>query len=166
MVFIENETDIDLGINYEEVATRVIERSLEILKCPFQTEINLILTDNAGIHSINKECRNIDRPTDVLSFPNLFFEEEGIYDLESEDMSDYTDPENGLVILGDIIISLEKVKEQAVEYGHSNLREYAFLITHSILHLSGYDHMEPEEASRMEDKQREILNDIGITREL
>ena len=79
-------------------------------------------------------------------------------------MGDCFHPETGELLLGDIVISAEKVLEQAAEYGHSVKREYAFLIAHSMLHLSGYDHMEPEEAAVMEQKQREILETLGITR--
>lgn len=165
MIFLENETDIDLGIDYENIAELVVNKTLEIENCPFETEVNILLTDNDGIHAINKECRDIDRPTDVLSFPNLFFDNEGQYDIADEELSDYEDPETGLIVLGDIIISLEKVKEQAEEFGHSLTREYGFLIAHSMLHLSGYDHMEPDEAARMEEKQRVILDSLGITRD-
>jgi len=165
MIFLEKETEIELDIDYEDIAKKVVEETLNNLSCPYDTEVNILLTDNAGIHVINKETRDIDRPTDVLSFPNLFFEKEGEYDIPDNEISDYEDPETGLIVLGDIIISLEKVIEQANEYGHSLTREYAFLIAHSMLHLSGFDHMEEDEASRMEAKQREILNNLSITRD-
>ncbi len=165
MIFLENETDIDLGIDYEEIANLVVEEALKQEKCPFDVEVNILLTDNEGIHAINKETRDIDRPTDVLSFPNLFFDSEGDFNIPDEELADYENPENGLIVLGDIIISLEKVKEQAMEYNHSVKREYAFLIAHSMLHLSGYDHMVPEEAEVMESRQRIILDSLGITRE-
>lgn len=165
MIFLENETDIDLAIDYEDIANKVVNKTLEIEGCPFETEVNILLTDNEGICQINNECRGIDKPTDVLSFPNMFFEDEGVYILDDENMSDLVNPETGLVVLGDIVISLEKVESQAIEYGHSVTREYAFLIAHSMLHLSGYDHMEPDEAARMEEKQRLVLDTLGITRE-
>jgi len=165
MIFLENETDIDLGIEYEDIAKLVVEEALRLERCPFDVEVNILLTDNEGIHAINKETRDIDRPTDVLSFPNLFFESEGDFDISEEELADYQDPENGLIVLGDIIISLEKVAEQAKEYNHSVKREYAFLIAHSMLHLSGYDHMVAEEAEVMEGRQRLILDSLGITRD-
>lgn len=165
MIFLENETDILMDFSYEEIANKVVDKTLEVLNCPFKCEVNILLTDNSTIHEYNLETRNIDRPTDVLSYPNLFFQEEGIYELDKSELPSITDPETGLVILGDIIISLEKVIEQANEYGHSTKREYAFLLTHSMLHLSGYDHMEDEERVRMEDKQRMILNACEFTRE-
>ncbi len=166
MIFLENETDIDLGLDYEELAAQVVDATLLEEKCPFETEVNILLTDNEGIHTINRETRDIDRPTDVLSFPNLFFEAPGLFDISDEDEFDYTNPETGLVILGEIIISLEKVREQAEEFGHSLKREYGFLIAHSMLHLCGYDHMTPKEAGEMEEKQSLILDRLGITREV
>lgn len=165
MIFLEKDTDIELDIDYEKVANLVVDKVLEVEGCPFETEVNILLTDNAAICEINRECRQIDRPTDVLSFPNLFFESEGDYNIAPEELADCIDPETNLVVLGDIIISLEKVIEQAEEYGHSVLREYAFLIAHSMLHLSGYDHMEPDEAERMEAKQKAILDILNITRD-
>jgi len=165
MIFLENETDIDLGVDYEEIAELVVDKTLATEKCPFECEVNILLTDNDGIHAINRECRDIDRPTDVLSFPNLFFEKEGEYSIDDRELADYTNPENGLIVLGDIIISLEKVKEQALLYNHSVQREYAFLIAHSMLHLSGYDHIKEDEAKFMEAKQRQILDSLGITRD-
>ena len=84
--------------------------------------------------------------------------------LEDSPVEDYFDPDTGELLLGDIVISVEKVMEQAEKYGHSVKRELAFLVAHSMLHLFGYDHMEPEEAARMEAKQREALDALGITR--
>ena len=120
-------------------------------------------TQNDEIHEMNRDFRNIDRATDVLSFPMLEYETPGDFShFESEE--DCFDPETGELLLGDIVISKEKVIAQAEEYGHSVKREYAFLIAHSVLHLSGYDHMEEEERIEMETLQREILNELNILR--
>ena len=119
-----------------------------------ECEISISIVDNEEIHQINKQFRGIDRPTDVLSFPQLTFEEGEIMDRN----------EKGEVVLGDIIISLERAREQAEEYGHSLKREIAFLTAHSMLHLLGYDHMEPEEEKEMFAKQKEILELAGIPR--
>lgn len=159
----EKEYDKDLLINYEEIADKVINGALDYEGCPYESEISLTLTDNDSIHSINKEFRNIDRPTDVLSFPMVEYETPGEFDF-LENMDECFNPETGELMLGDIVISLDKVEEQAASYGHSVTREYAFLIAHSMLHLLGYDHMEPEEAKIMEAKQEEILNQLGIGR--
>ena len=114
-----------------------------------ELEFSIIIVDNKRIHEINKEYRGIDRPTDVISFA-------------LEDSEDA--PIEGYRILGDIYISLDKVKEQAEAYGHSFKRELCFLAVHGFLHLLGYDHMEKEEEKIMFGKQEEILNGFGITR--
>ena len=162
---IEKETEDSFDFDYEEAARSIIEKSLDYLECPYEVQVNLTLTDNEGIHVINKEYRQIDRPTDVLSFPLVDFETPNVFPENIEEAAeDYFDLDTGELMLGDIIISVEKCKEQAKEYGHSTLREYSFLIVHSMLHLFGYDHMEDEEREVMEQKQREILESAGITR--
>lgn len=160
---LEKEYDKDLSIDYEAIADKVINASLNYEKCPYESEISLTLTDNEGIHRINKEFRDIDRPTDVLSFPMVEYEVPGEFDF-LEEADEFFNPETGELMLGDIVISLDKVEEQAGCYGHSVTREYAFLIAHSMLHLMGYDHMEENEAKVMEFKQEEILNILGIGR--
>ena len=164
-LFLENETEITFDFDTEEIAKCVIEKVLEVEGCPFETEVNLLITDDEGIHEFNLQMRNIDRPTDVLSFPGLFFEEPSVFDIPQEEAADYTNPESGNIILGDIIISAQKVLEQAHEYGHSIKREFAFLVAHSMYHLCGYDHMTQEEASVMEEKQENILKLLQITRD-
>mgnify|MGYP002711280262 FL=1 len=159
----EKEYDKDLGINYEEIADKVINAALDYEECPYEAEVSLTLVDNNRIHDINKEFRDIDRPTDVLSFPMVEYDDAGEFAfLEDED--DCFNPETGELMLGDIIISLDKVEEQAIAYGHSFTREYAFLIAHSMLHLMGYDHMTDDDAAVMEAKQRAILDNLNITR--
>ena len=125
--------------------------------------MNLLLTMNEQIHEMNRDFREIDRPTDVLSFPMIEYTAPGDFDF-LEQQEECFDPESGELVLGDIVISKEKVIEQAEAYGHSVKREYAFLITHSVLHLTGYDHIEDEERQIMEEKQREILKHLQILR--
>lgn len=162
---IEKETDDSFDFDYEEAAKSIIDQALDYLNCPYEVQLNLTLTDNEGIHAINKEYRQIDRPTDVLSFPLVDYPEPNVFPDSIEDNAeDYFDLDTGELMLGDIIISVEKCKEQAKEYGHSELREYSFLIVHSMLHLFGYDHIEDDERAVMEEKQREILDKAGITR--
>lgn len=162
---IEKETDDSFDFDYEAAAKSIIDQALDYLNCPYEAQLNLTLTDNEGIHAINKEYRQIDRPTDVLSFPLVDYPEPNVFPESIEDdAEDYFDLDTGELMLGDIIISVEKCKEQAKEYGHSELREYSFLIVHSMLHLFGYDHMEEDERAVMEEKQREILDKAGITR--
>lgn len=118
-------------------------------------EISVTLVNNKEIHEINLEFRNIDSPTDVLSFP---LGENGVYD---------EDPTTGLKMLGDIVISVERAVAQAEEYGHSFQREMAFLTVHSMLHLLGYDHVNGGmEAEIMREKEEEVLLQMGLTREV
>ena len=162
--YLEEEVTVPFAFDYKALAERVVAFCLEHESFPYEAEVNLTLTDNEGIHRINKEYREIDRPTDVLSFPLLSYEAPGDFSfLEAESEDDF-DPDTGEALLGDIIISVDKVQEQAENYGHSQEREFAFLICHSMLHLFGYDHMEESDAALMEAKQREILDAMGITR--
>lgn len=160
---IEYETDIKLDLDYQPLIEKVVNASLDYVKCPYEIELNVILSDNAAIKEINNEYRSIDAPTDVLSFPFIEYSEPGDFS-KVEDYDDNFHPETGELLFGDIIISVEKVMSQASEYGHSLERELAFLIAHSMLHLSGYDHMEENEREVMEQKQSEILDSLGITR--
>lgn len=158
------ETDKRPEADYEQVVTDVINQAMDYENCPYEAEINVLLTDNEGIHEINKEYRQVDAPTDVLSFPMVEYEVPGEFDFLEEQGEDCFNPETGELILGDIILSVDKIKEQAYNYGHAEKRELAFLVAHSMLHLFGYDHMEPEEAKVMEAKQEEILNQLNIRR--
>ncbi|MCD7834995.1 MAG: rRNA maturation RNase YbeY [Lachnospiraceae bacterium] len=160
----ENECEGKLDIDLHAIAERVVEGSLDYMKCPYESSVGLLITDNEEIRRLNLEHRQIDRPTDVLSFPMVDFETPGEFDWLEEDGDDYFDPESGELLLGDIVISADKVLEQAAAYGHSVTREYAFLITHSMLHLFGYDHMTESDAAQMEQIQREILDTLQIFR--
>jgi probable rRNA maturation factor len=134
------------------------------MKFPYEAEVNLTLTDNAGIQEINRQYREIDRPTDVLSFPMLSYGQPGDFSFLEEESEDDFNPDTGEAMLGDIIISVDKVREQAESYGHSQEREFAFLIVHSMLHLFGFDHMTEEDAAQMEERQKLILSDLNILR--
>ncbi len=159
----EEEGDLRLDIPCEELAQKVIEAILDYESCPYEAEVNLLLTMNDEIQDMNRSFRGIDRPTDVLSFPMIDYEEAGNFDFLEESI-DAFHPESGELLLGDIVISKEKVISQAEEYGHTVTREYAFLIAHSMLHLCGYDHIEDEERLIMETKQKEILERLKIFR--
>lgn len=160
----EEEVEVPFDFDYKEVAKQVIDMALDMEEFPFESEVDITLTDDAAIQEINKEFRQLDKSTDVLSFPLIEYKSAGDFsDLENED--DIFNPETGEAMLGDIVISVEHVLKQAEEYGHSIKREYAFLIAHSMLHLMGYDHMTPPEAKVMEEKQENILNALNITRE-
>ncbi|HIX15083.1 MAG TPA: rRNA maturation RNase YbeY [Candidatus Hungatella pullicola] len=160
---IEYETEKKLDLPYEEIIRKVIVDAMDYEKCPYEAEVNVLLTDNEAIQEINREYRQIDRPTDVLSFPMVEYKSPSDFD-PVEDMDDCFHPETGELLLGDIVISVDKVMEQAEKYGHSQTRELAFLVAHSMLHLFGYDHMEDEERLVMEEKQEEILKIGGYCR--
>lgn len=162
--YLEEEVQVTFDFDYKSLAERIITFCLDYAGFPYEAEINLTLTDNNGIHLINREFRQIDRPTDVLSFPMLEYTTAGDFSFLDDENSDDFNPDTGEALLGDIVISIEKVYEQADSYGHTPQREYAFLITHSMLHLFGYDHMEEEEAKIMEEKQKEILKQMNILR--
>lgn len=125
----------------EALMTKVIEHVVQVEKAAAAEEVSILITDNAEIQSLNAEYREIDAPTDVLSFP-----------MDEE-------------CLGDIVISMEKLLEQAQEYGHSPERELAFLTVHGMLHLLGYDHIDEEDQVQMRAREEEILNELGIHRE-
>lgn len=165
-LYLENEVDFQADFDLEEIAAMVINQVLDQENCPYETELNLLITDDDGIREFNREYREIDRETDVLSFPNLFFEAPAEFEMDDAELADYVNPDTGEIILGDIILNKMRILSQAEEYGHSIKREYAFLIAHSMLHLCGYDHMEPDEAKVMEEKQEEALKALGITRDI
>ncbi len=161
---IEYESESTLDIPYKDIITSAIEESMDYEGCPYEAEVNVLITDNEDIRQINKEFRNIDSPTDVLSFPMVDYESPSDFDHLEDMTNDYFNPETGELLLGDIVISVDKVKEQAEKYGHSETREMAFLVAHSMLHLFGYDHMEEDERLVMEQKQDEILSRRGYVR--
>lgn len=162
-LYFEEEGELKLDLPCEELARTVIEAALDYEECPYDAEVNLLLTTNDEIQKMNAQFREIDRATDVLSFPMVDYETPGDFTF-LEEAAEYFHPESGELMLGDIVISKEKVISQAEEYGHSEKREYAFLIAHSMLHLMGYDHMEDEERICMEIKQKDILNRLNIIR--
>lgn len=162
-LYFEEEGELKLPLDCVKIAEEVAEAVLEYEKCPYEAQAELLLTTNEEIHEINKEFRQIDRPTDVLSFPMAEFEAPASFDALEGNESLF-DPDTGELMLGNIVISKEKVLAQAEEYGHSPRREYAFLIAHSMLHLIGYDHIEEDERRIMEEKQKAVLEGLGISR--
>lgn len=163
-LYMEEEGADKLPFDTEGTAELVIEAALEYEGCPYEAEINLLLTTDEDIREMNQMFRQIDKATDVLSFPMLEYEVPGDFSKMEEEGQDCFNPESGELMLGDIVISKDKVLSQAEAYGHSVRREYAFLIAHSMLHLFGYDHMEENERIQMELKQKEILEKIQILR--
>ena len=164
--YVENETMIQFDFDIEALVEMLLLAVLSEEKCPYESQVNMLITDNEGIREYNRQYRRIDSATDVLSFPMIAFESEADFSVVDGKEADYFEPESGELVLGDIIISADRVKEQAKQFGHSEKREFAFLTVHSLLHMCGYDHMEKEKARIMEDKQEEILRKLGITREI
>lgn len=164
-IFFENESEIDFTLEFdpERLAGEILEAFLDFSGCPYEAEVTLMLVGDAEIQEINRDMRSIDRATDVLSFPMNEFPISGDFS-HLEESPDAFHPETGELLLGDIVISAEHVRSQAEAYGHSEKREFAFLMVHSLLHLIGYDHMEEDERENMEEKQRELLSFIGIER--
>ena len=155
-----NQEKVEIDSETQETINKACEKTLEYENCSFDAQISVTIVDNEEIQRINKEFRNKDAVTDVLSFPMLEFDEDG----NAEDCDFDFDGEEA--VLGDIVISAERAAEQAKSYGHSFKREIAFLTVHSMLHLLGYDHVTSEEDEKvMFTKQDEILKQLGITRE-
>lgn len=164
-IFFENELETDIPEHYTEIVAEIIDASLEFLQCPYECEVNVIFTNHDGIQAINKEYRGIDAPTDVLSFPMISYETPGEFGFCEESPVDYFNQDTGELILGDIILNIDRIAQQAEEYGHTRRREIAFLTAHSMLHLAGYDHIDDLERQNMEKLQEEILTTKGYTRD-
>ena len=163
-VHAENESGRTFDFDAGALIRKVVEAALDYEECPYEAAVEVVLTDDASIREVNAAARGIDAATDVLSFPTAFYETPADFDgLEAQD--DCFDPETGEYLLGDIMISVDRVFAQAEAYGHSRARELAFLTAHSMLHLMGYDHMEEADARLMEQKQEAILEQVGITRD-
>lgn len=163
--YVENETKKILPFSAEKILSDIMEAVLNEEGCPYEASVNLLMTDGTGIREYNKNFRDTDAETDVLSFPNLDFAKPGDFSGAETAPADCFDPDSGELLLGDIILNLERMETQAEEYGHSVLREFAFLLAHSLYHLCGYDHMEEGEAGLMEEKQEAVLQKLSITRD-
>lgn len=164
--YVENENRYEFSFSIDALFEQVATAVLDTEHCPYEASVNLVITDNQGIREFNRQYREIDRETDVLSFPGVDYDAPSDFSGVESAVSDYFDPETGELMLGDMIISYEKAKEQSEQFGHSFRREIAFLIAHSMLHLCGYDHLSPEDAVLMEEKQEMILEQLGITRDI
>lgn len=162
---IENESGRTFGFDEKEAAECVIRQALLSEHCPYEVEINVLITDKKEIRAYNKEYRGIDGETDVLSFPGVDYEKPADFSIAGKNRTDYFNPDTGELMLGDIIVCADRVFSQAEEFGHSILREFSFLIAHSVLHLLGYDHMESLEEKDMITRQNQILDALHITRE-
>lgn len=146
----------------EKLITDAARAAFALFEFPFDAAVDVTMTDDAGIREVNRQTREIDSATDVLSFPMLEFSHGSYQGSAKQDC----DPETGRLFLGDILISLERARVQAQEYGHSTERECAYLTVHSMLHLLGYDHMdEGEEKAAMRQREEQALATMGLKRE-
>lgn len=166
-LYFEKETKDGPSLDFETIAGNVVSAVLAYYQCPYEVCISVYLVEEETIRNANRENRGIDKVTDVLSFPNVSFEKEADFTIleKTGDHYAYFDPDTEELVLGEIMICQKRMLEQAEQFGHSVLREYAFLLTHSMLHLLGYDHMDEAERLRMEEAQRFILEQLSISRE-
>lgn len=159
------ESEDKLEIPYEEIIEKVALEAMKYESCPYEAEVTVLLADDEKIKSLNSQFRFIESTTDVLSFPMVDFQKGGDFSVLEDELSDmYFHPGTGDLLLGDIAISVQKVRSQAEAYGHSLERELGFLVAHSMFHLMGYDHVDDHEREIMENKQREVLENLGIVR--
>ena len=162
---IDNRQDkIEVTKELESLLEQCITAVLHNEGINWPVEVSLVLADNKVIQKINKEYREVDNPTDVLSFPMLEFDKD-INDLTEDDLKGDMDPDKDAIILGDIVISLEKAMEQSKEYGHSFMREVGFLTVHGMLHLLGYDHMEEADRLTMRSREESVLEGLKLSRD-
>lgn len=167
MITIDNEQEmVKVDSNLEEAITETIKHTLEDQGVEYEASVSVLLVDDETIREINLDTRRIDKETDVLSFPMIEYEEGRTYKdlyLNHEFGVEYFDGD--ALVLGDVVISMERAVEQAEEYGHSLKREVCYLVVHSVLHLLGYDHMIDTDKVRMREAEERILSSLQITRE-
>lgn len=166
MLYTENrQNKIEVTNEFIEKISEICDFALKEEEMNLEYQISLLFVDNEEIREINNETRNIDKETDVLSFPMLDFEDKKVYkEMYLNFEFDETFKDGNELILGDMVLSLEKALEQSKDYGHSFEREVSYLVVHSILHLLGYDHMVDEDKKKMRAREEEILNKLSITR--
>ncbi|AYD40975.1 rRNA maturation RNase YbeY [Clostridium fermenticellae] len=166
MIFIDNrQNKIEVADKLKGYMKDIIEYALKAEGVKVPCEVSVLFVDNESIREINKENRDIDSATDVLSFPMLDYGTSNIFkDVYNDNQFEASDLDDGNLILGDIVISLEKAKEQSIEFDHTFEREVLYLTVHSVLHLLGYDHMEKNEKIIMRKREEEILEEFKIIR--
>mgnify|MGYP004495971527 CR=1 FL=1 len=167
MIYVDNRQDkIEVTEKFTNKLENTITFALKEEGVNVPCEVSLVFVDNNEIREINNENRGIDRATDVLSFPILDYPKDKVYkDVYKEEKFDETFLDGEDLVIGDIVLSLEKALEQSKEYNHSFEREASYLVVHSVLHLLGYDHMENEEKKKMRAREEEILNKLNIKRD-
>lgn len=163
-VYFEDEVLLSFDFDVKKQLNTVISFVTDYVRCPYDVEVSVTMVDKAAICGVNEEFRGVQRETDVLSFPMMEYDAPADFDGPSFRNSMTVSPETGELMLGDIMLCSEVIREQAEEYGHSELREFSFLVVHSMLHLFGYDHIVEQDRLQMEEEQRKIMNTLGISR--
>lgn len=163
-VYFEDEAGISFGFDPEEKVEEMIAFVRDYVECPYDIEVSVTLVDTDTIRQVNSQFRQIEKVTDVLSFPMMEYDSPRDFGGQAFQNSLSLSPDTQEMILGDILLCSEVVKTQAEEYGHSELREFCFLVVHSMLHLFGYDHIQEEDRREMEEEQRKIMERLGINR--
>lgn len=166
MIYVDNrQEEMEVSDEFTNHLEKVIEFALKEEEVNIPSEISLLFVDNEEIREINNETRNIDRATDVLSFPMLDYPEKKVFkEVYTENDFSKADFDGDDLVLGDIVLSLERALEQSKEYNHSYEREASYLVVHSVLHLLGYDHMEDDDKVKMRKREEEILTALDIRR--
>ncbi len=161
-VLYENESGQEFPFDAEQQLHNLVSCVTRHVHCPYEVEVSVTVVNPEQIHGLNREYRRVDRPTDVLSFPMMEYDAPADFRGERFRETMAVSKDTGELVLGDIVLCAEILEKQAAEYGHSVLREFAFLTVHSMLHLFGYDHMEDGEREVMEGQQREIMEIVKI----
>lgn len=163
-VYYENEVNFEFSFPVEKQLQTLIQLVTDFVKCPYEPEVSVTIVGKEQIRSMNREFRQVDKETDVLSFPMMEYDTPADFQGDAFKSTISLSPETGELVLGDIVLCADVICEQAEEYGHSELREFSFLTVHSMLHLFGYDHMEESERLEMEGLQKKIMEELGINR--
>ena len=162
--YADNEYEKEFPFDIDKTIENVINACVRMVSCPYEVSVNILIMDDENIRRYNKEYRDIDKETDVLSFPAVDYEKPADLSIAEKNRYSYFDADTDELILGDIILNGDRVFKQAKEYDHSVLREFSFLIAHSMLHLFGYDHMEKEDEIEMFLLQDKIMDELNILR--
>lgn len=163
-VLYEEESGYEFDFPVQSQLDKLVSYVTEYVGCPYEVEVSVTLTTKEMIRGINRQFRQTDRPTDVLSFPMMEYDAPADFEGEAFRTSMTISPDTGELMLGDIVLCAEVVRRQAEEYGHSEQREFSFLVVHSMLHLFGFDHMEEGERLCMEREQDTIMDQLQIYR--
>lgn len=168
MIYVDNnQQKYEVTEEFERNLMNIIDFALKEEEVNIPYEVSLLFVDNDEIKEINNKYRGIDKATDVLSFPQINYPKDKVFkDVYTNHKFSIKDLDGDLLLLGDIVISLEKAEEQRNEYGHSFFRECSYLVVHSVLHLLGYDHMEVDEKAKMREREEAILSELNIMRSI